>query len=161
MGEFVVVVSVEVCVLQVGIDLGMMLIDIVEMYVDGQFECVVGKVIVGCCEQVYLVSKVLLYNVSECGIIVVCEVSFKCLGIDYLDFYLLYWCGLYLLLVIIVGMEILVVQGKICGWGVSNFDIDDMDELVVVFGGEQVLCNQVLYNFLCWGIEYDLLLQVE
>lgn len=77
--------------LYVGFELGMMLVDIVEMYVDGGVEEVVGEVLVGCCDEVFVVSKVLLFYVFCFGMIVVCECSLKCLGIDWIDFYLLYW----------------------------------------------------------------------
>ena len=161
MGESAAAASAEVRALQAGIDLGMTLIDTAEMYADGQSERVVGKAIAGRREQVYLVSKVLPHNTSERGTIAACEGSLKRLGTDHLDLYLLHWRGSHPLAATIAGMETLMAQGKIGGWGVSNLDTDDMDELADTPGGEQVLCNQVLYNLSRRGIEYDLLPQAE
>ncbi|QBP73781.1 aldo/keto reductase [Herbaspirillum huttiense] len=161
MGESAAAASTEVRALQAGIDLGMTLIDTAEMYADGQSERVVGKAIAGRREQVYLVSKVLPHNASERGTIAACEASLKRLGTDHLDLYLLHWRGSHPLSATIAGMETLMAQGKIRGWGVSNLDTDDMDELADAPGGEQVLCNQVLYNLSRRGIEFDLLPQAE
>lgn len=143
----------EVVVLCEGIELGMMLIDIVEMYVEGGVEDVVGVVIVGCCEEVFLVSKVYLYNVSCKGLLVVCECSLCWFGCEIIDFYLLYWQGWYLLEEIIEVFEWLCDQGKILCWGVFNFDLGDMYEL----DGSVCVVNQVMYNLEECGIEYDLL----
>ena len=159
MGESAAAAGAEVRALQAGIDLGMTLIDTAEMYADGQSERIVGRALAGRREQVYLVSKVLPHNASERGTIATCEASLKRLGTDHLDLYLLHWRGSHPLAATIAGMETLMAQGKIGGWGVSNLDTDDMDELAEAPGGEQVLCNQVLYNLSRRGIEYDLLPQ--
>lgn len=159
MGESSAAASAEVRALQAGIDLGMTLIDTAEMYADGQSERIVARAIAGRREQVYLVSKVLPHNASERGTIAACEASLKRLGTDHLDLYLLHWRGSHRLAATIAGMQTLMAQGKIRGWGVSNFDTDDMDELIAQPGGDQVLCNQVLYNLSRRGIEYDLLPQ--
>ena len=159
MGESAAAAGAEVRALQAGIYLGMTLIDTAEMYADGQSERIVGRALAGRREQVYLVSKVLPHNASERGTIATCEASLKRLGTDHLDLYLLHWRGSHPLAATIAGMETLMAQGKIGGWGVSNLDTDDMDELAEAPGGEQVLCNQVLYNLSRRGIEYDLLPQ--
>ena len=159
MGESAAAAGAEVRALQAGIYLGMTLIDTAEMYADGQSERIVGRALAGRREQVYLVSKVLPHNASERGTIATCEASLKRLGTDHRDLYLLHWRGSHPLAATIAGMETLMAQGKIGGWGVSNLDTDDMDELAEAPGGEQVLCNQVLYNLSRRGIEYDLLPQ--
>ncbi|BEV13473.1 hypothetical protein HBDW_02610 [Herbaspirillum sp. DW155] len=107
----------------------------------------------------YLVSKVLPHNASERGTIAACEASLKRLGTDHLDLYLLHWRGPHPLSATIAGMQTLMAQGKIRGWGVSNLDTDDIDELMQEPGGDQYLCNQVLYNLSRRGIEHDLLPQ--
>jgi diketogulonate reductase-like aldo/keto reductase len=55
------------------------------------------------------------------------------------------------------AFEDLSRQGKIRSWGVSNFDVDDMEELTGLAGGDDCLTNQVLYNLSRRGIEWDLL----
>ena len=159
MGDSAAAASAEVRALQTGIDLGMTLIDTAEMYADGQSERIVGQAIAGRREQVYLVSKVLPHNASERGTIAACEASLKRLGTDHLDLYLLHWRGSHPLSATIAGMQRLMAQGKIKGWGVSNLDTDDIGELLAEPGGDQYLCNQVLYNLSRRGIEHDLLPQ--
>lgn len=107
MGEWLVWCVDEIVVLCEGVEFGMMLVDIVEMYGDGVIEEFVGDVFVGLCDDVFFVSKVYLYYVSWCGVVVVCDVSFKCLCIDCVDLYLLYWCGLVLFEEIVVGFDVL------------------------------------------------------
>ena len=147
----------EVRALQLGVELGMTLIDTAEMYADGGAEKIVGKAIVGRRTGVFLVSKVLPSNASRRGTVAACEASLRRLGTDYLDLYLLHWRGSYPLAETIQAMNTLVEQGKIRLWGVSNLDLDDMAELTEQATGGSVQTNQLLYNLSRRGIEYDLL----
>jgi diketogulonate reductase-like aldo/keto reductase len=149
----------EVAALRLGIDLGMTLIDTAEMYADGGSEEVVREAIGGRRDEVFLVSKVLPSNASRPGVIRACEQSLKRLGTDRLDLYLLHWRGGVPLAETVDAFETLKDQGKILGWGVSNFDTDDIEELASVPGGEFVQTNQVLYNLSSRGIDYELLPQ--
>lgn len=147
----------EVHALQTGIDLGMTLIDTAEMYADGGSEIVVGEAIKGRRDAVFLVSKVLPSNASRKGTLTACEASLKRLGTDRIDLYLLHWRGRYPLAETVAAFDQLKADGKIGAWGVSNFDVDDMEELLSVPGGGNVAANQVLYNLARRGIEFDLL----
>jgi diketogulonate reductase-like aldo/keto reductase len=147
----------EIAALRRGIDCGMTMIDTAEMYGSGRSENLVGEAIEGQREQVYLVSKVLPSNASLEGTVRACEASLKRLRTDVLDLYLLHWRGRYPLHETIRGFERLLEQGKIRAWGVSNFDVDDMEELFTTPGGTACAANQVLYNPEHRGIEYDLL----
>lgn len=147
----------EVTALRRGIELGMTLIDTAEMYGDGGAELVVAEAIRGRRDEVQLVSKVLPYNASRSGTIAACERSLKRLGTDHIELYLLHWRGRYALAETVEAFETLQRSGAIGAWGVSNFDVDDMEELVAVPGGEACATNQVLYNLAARGIEYDLL----
>ena len=146
----------EVAALRLGLDLGMTLIDTAEMYADGGAEEVTGEAIKGRRDEVFLVSKVLPSHGSRTATIAACEASLKRLGTDRLDLYLLHWRGNYALEDTLTGFEALQKAGKIRHWGVSNFDVDDLEELLAV-GGKDVAANQVLYNLGRRGIEYDLL----
>jgi diketogulonate reductase-like aldo/keto reductase len=147
----------EVAALRLGIDLGMTLIDTAEMYADGESEEVVREAIGGRRDEVFLVSKVLPSNASRAGVARACEQSLKRLGTDHIELYLLHWRGGVPLAETVAAFETLKSQGKILGWGASNFDMDDMEELASVPGGEFVQTNQVLYNLSSRGIDYDLL----
>ncbi|MBB5392721.1 MULTISPECIES: aldo/keto reductase [unclassified Herbaspirillum] len=159
MGESAAHAAAEVKALQAGLELGMTLIDTAEMYADGGAEKIVGRAIAGRRDQVYLVSKVLPQNASRRGTIAACEASLKRLGTDRIDLYLLHWRGSHPLSATVEAMQALAAQGKIGGWGVSNLDTDDIDELLEEENGNQCLTNQVLYNLSRRGIEYDLLPQ--
>src|ERR1700753_2441334 len=119
----------EVAALQLGLDLGMTLIDTAEMYGDGGAEQVVGEAIRGRRDEVYLVSKVLPENASRSGTMAACEHSLKRLGTDRIDLYLLHWRGSHPIEATLHAFQDLIKQGKIRSWGVSNFDLDDMEEL--------------------------------
>ena len=147
----------EIASLQLGIDLGMTLIDTAEMYGDGAAEELVGDAIAGRREEVFLVSKVLPNNATRRGTIAACERSLARLKTDWLDLYLLHWRGGTPLAETLAALEELVRTGKIRHWGVSNFDGGDMKELVRLRGGSSAATNQVLYNLTRRGIEYDLL----
>lgn len=147
----------EVKTLQLGIELGMTLIDTAEMYGNGGAERVVGEAIKNRREEVFLVSKVYPYHSGLNKITTACENSLKRLGTDYLDLYLLHWRGNVPLSEVIEGMEKLKKEGKIRRWGVSNFDVDDSKELFDLPNGRNCVTNQVLYHLGSRGIEFDLL----
>jgi diketogulonate reductase-like aldo/keto reductase len=146
----------EVAALKLGIDLGMTLIDTAEMYASGGAEEVTREAIAGRRSEVFLVSKVLPSNASRAGVIRSCEASLRRLGTDRMDLYLLHWRGGVPLVDTVEAFQALKRAGKIRYWGVSNFDIDDMEELLGVDGGGAVQTNQILYNLSSRGIEYDL-----
>jgi diketogulonate reductase-like aldo/keto reductase len=147
----------EIDALQAGLDLGMSLIDTAEMYGDGAAEDVVGKALAGRRDSSFVVSKVYPHNASRAGAIAACERSLRRLGTDRIDLYLLHWRGQFALAETVAAFEELTRAGKIRHWGVSNFDVADMDELQATPGGAAVSTNQVLYNLSRRGIEYDLL----
>lgn len=138
--------------LQVGLDRGMTHIDTAEMY--GDAEPVVAEAIAGRRDAVFLVSKVLPSNASRKGTITACERSLKRLKTDRLDSYLLHWRGSYALDDTVAAFEQLKQDGKIASWGVSNFDTDDLDELLAVAGEGAIACNQVLYHLRERAIEH-------
>ncbi|MBY3049582.1 aldo/keto reductase [Rhizobium laguerreae] len=157
MGEDAGHAKAEIESLRAGIDLGMTLIDTAEMYGDGGAEEIVGQAIRGRRDEVFIVSKVYPWNASPTGTIEACERSLERLGTDRIDLYLLHWRGDHLLAETVAAFEMLKASGKIGAWGVSNFDTDDMDELLGVPDGANVAANQVLYNLSRRGIEFDLL----
>lgn len=157
MGEKASEFRSEVSALQLGIDLGMTLIDTAEMYADGGAERVVGEAIAGRRDQVYLVSKVYPQNAGGDKAIKACEQSLQRLDTDTLDLYLLHWRGSFRLEETVRAMESLQQAGKIRHWGVSNLDTADMEELWHVSGGEACMTDQVLYHAASRGVEYDLL----
>lgn len=157
MGESRTMLRQEADSLRVGMDLGMTLIDTAEMYGDGGAETVVGEAIQGRRAETFLVSKVLPSNASQTGTIAACEASLKRLGTDHIDLYLLHWRGGHPLAETVGAFERLKAQGKIGAWGVSNFDEDDMQELLSVAEPARPAANQVLYNLARRGIEFDLL----
>jgi diketogulonate reductase-like aldo/keto reductase len=141
-----------VAALRRGIDLGMTHIDTAEMY--GDAELVIAEAITDRRDQTYLVSKVLPSNASRRGTIAACEKSLTRLKTDRLDCYLLHWRGNVPLSETVAAFEQLVSAGKIRSWGVSNFDADDLDELLEVAGGGKIACNQVLYHLQERAIEH-------
>ncbi|EID42998.1 aldo/keto reductase [Parageobacillus thermoglucosidasius] len=147
----------EIKALQLGIELGMKVIDTAEMYGNGASERLVGEAIKGRRDDVFLVSKVYPHNAGLDKISTACENSLKRLGTDYLDLYLLHWRGRIPLEETIEGMERLRKEGKILRWGVSNFDTDDMEELWNTTNGSNCATNQVLYHLGSRGIDFDLL----
>jgi diketogulonate reductase-like aldo/keto reductase len=127
------------------------------MYGEGGAEEVVGEAIAGRREEVFLVSKVYPHNASRRGAVEACERSLRRLGTDYLDVYLLHWRGGVPLAETLEAFQALREAGKIRDYGVSNFDLDDMEETRDLPGGEAIVTNQVLYNLTNRGIEWDLL----
>ncbi len=156
MGESSSARKEEIAALQHGIDLGMTLIDTAEMYASGGAEKVTGEAIAGRRDKIFLVSKVLPGNASRKGTVAALERSLQRLKTDYLDLYLLHWRGGYPLSETFEAMEQLVDAGKIRAYGVSNFDLDDMEEAAQYDNGN-ICVNQVLYNLASRGIEWDLL----
>lgn len=147
----------EIAALQAGIDAGMTLIDTAEMYGEGRSEELIGEAIRGRRDEVFLVSKVYPHHAGGKKLVQSCEQSLKRLGTDHLDLYLLHWRGRIPLQETVEGMQRLIEDGKIRRWGVSNLDVDDMNELMRIKGAEQCAVNQVLYHLGSRGIEYDLL----
>ena len=147
----------EVAALRLGLDLGLTLIDTAEMYADGEAEVLVGEAIEGRRAEVFLVSKVLPENAGRDDVILACERSLRRLGTDYLDLYLLHWRGNIPLDETVDGFEALINAGKIRSWGVSNFDVLDMQELYNRYRRVEVATDQVLYNLMRRGIELDLM----
>ncbi len=143
----------EVAALREGIERGLRLIDTAEMYGEGGAEEVVGEAMAGKRDQVLLVSKVYPHNASRQGVAAACERSLRRLGTKCIDLYLLHWRGRYPLEETVEAFERLREQGKIGRWGVSNFDVDDLEEL----DNPDCATNQVLYNPVERGIEFDLL----
>jgi diketogulonate reductase-like aldo/keto reductase len=141
-----------VAALRHGIDLGMTHIDTAEMY--GEAEPVIAEAIIDRRDEVFLVSKVLPSNASRRGTIAACERSLSRLKTDRLDCYLLHWRGSHPLADTVAAFEELVRAGKIRSWGVSNFDVDDLEELKAVSGQGNIACNQVLYHLQERAIEH-------
>jgi diketogulonate reductase-like aldo/keto reductase len=147
----------EVAALRLGLELGMSLIDTAEMYASGTAEEIVGEAFAGRRGDVFIVSKVLPENATRRGTITACERSLKRLNTDRIDLYLLHWRGRPPLAQTLEAFATLISDGKICAWGVSNFDADDMQELWGLKDGCAVATNQVLYNLTRRGIEFDLI----
>ncbi|WP_127169630.1 aldo/keto reductase [Xanthomonas sp. BRIP62415] len=146
----------EIDALQTGQQLGMRLIDTAEMYGNGRSEQLIGQAM-DSVQRPYLVSKVLPSNASARGIARACEASLQRLGVRTLDLYLLHWHGGSDLHEVVDAFEALRDAGKIRDWGVSNFDVDDLQDLWRIDGGQHCLVNQVLYHAGSRGIEFDLL----
>jgi diketogulonate reductase-like aldo/keto reductase len=146
----------EIAALRLGLDLGMTLIDTAEMYGNGATEELVGEAIVNRRDEVFLVSKVLPHNASAKGTVAACEASLRRLRTDRIDLYLLHWPGAIPVERTLQGFEALIKAGKVRYWGVSNFDVDDLEELDSLTGGSAVATNQVLYNLTRRAIEWDL-----
>jgi diketogulonate reductase-like aldo/keto reductase len=146
-----------VATLRRGLDLGMTHIDTAEMYGSGAAEEVVGAAIEGRRDEVFLVSKVLPGNASRRGTIAACERSLARLRTDRLDCYLLHWRGEHPLEETIAAFQQLEGDGKIRSWGVSNFNVSDLEEARAIAGKRGPVCNQVLYHLRQRGIEHGVL----
>jgi diketogulonate reductase-like aldo/keto reductase len=143
-----------VATLRQGLDLGMTHIDTAEMYGSGAAEKIVGEAINGRRDEVFLVSKVLPDNASRRGTVAACENSLARLGTDRLDCYLLHWRGSHPLADTVAAFEQLKREGKILSWGVSNFDVPDLDEVRAIAGEQHPACDQVLYHLRERAIEH-------
>ncbi|WP_027171320.1 aldo/keto reductase [Methylobacterium sp. 10] len=144
-----------VAALRQGLDLGMSHIDTAEMY--GEAELVVAEAIAGRRDEVFLVSKVLPNHASARSVVTACERSLARLKTDRLDSYLLHWRGGTPLEETIGAFEELVRQGKLLSWGVSNFDVPDLEEALAIAGKGRIACNQVLYHLRQRAIEHAVL----
>jgi diketogulonate reductase-like aldo/keto reductase len=147
--------AAAIAALRLGLDLGMTHIDTAEMY--GDAEKIVGQAVAGRRDEVFLVSKVLPQNASLSGTLAACERSLARLQTEWLDCYLLHWRGAHPLEDTIEAFEQLQSQGKILSWGVSNFDVPDLEEVWEIVGDDHVACNQVLYNLQERAIEHAVL----
>jgi diketogulonate reductase-like aldo/keto reductase len=137
-----------------GIDLGMTHIDTAEMYGSGHAERLIAKAMEGRRNEIFLVSKVLPSNASRKGVIQACEASLARLRTDRLDCYLLHWRGSYPLGETVAAFDQLIRTGKILSWGVSNFDVDDLEEVYRLASSFPPACNQVLYHLEERAIEH-------
>ena len=143
--------------LRTGLDLGLNLIDTAEMYGSGRSEELVAQIVAGKRDKVYLVSKVLPQNAGRDDTIAACEESLRRLKTDYLDMYLLHWRGSVPLEETLEAFTTLRDRGSIRYYGVSNFDVDDLEEARAREGGDDVATNQVQYNLEQRGVEWALL----
>jgi diketogulonate reductase-like aldo/keto reductase len=146
-----------VAALRRGLDLGLTHIDTAEMYGAGASETLIAKAIAGRRDEVFLVSKVLPSHASTRGVPAACEKSLARLRTDRLDCYLLHWRGGHSLEETIAAFQTLVRAGKILSWGVSNFDVADLDEVAAIAGPGHPACNQVLYHLQERAIEHAVL----
>jgi diketogulonate reductase-like aldo/keto reductase len=144
-----------IAALQEGLDLGMTHIDTAEMY--GDAEELIAEAIAGRRDEVFLVSKVLPENASRAGTAAACERSLARLRTDRLDCYLLHWRGEHPLEETVAAFERLELDGKILAWGVSNFDVPDLEELAKLAAPGRPACNQVLYHLRERAIEHAVL----
>jgi diketogulonate reductase-like aldo/keto reductase len=143
------------------LDLGITLIDTAEMYGEGGAEEVIAEATKGRRDGLFIVSKVYPHNASRAGVVAACERSLKRLKTDRIDLYLLHWRGSHPLADTVAGFEKLKAAGKIRHWGVSNFDVDDMEELRDVPNGDRCVSNQVLYHLGSRGVDHDLVADCE
>ncbi len=149
--------SMAVAALERGLDAGMTHVDTAELYGSGRVEEIVAEAISGRRDEVYLVSKVLPQNATRGGTIRACERSLRRLRTDRLDLYLLHWPGSYPLEDTLAAFEELRQSGKICAWGLSNFDVDELKEAVRLVGPGRIACNQVLYHLRERAVEHAVL----
>jgi len=157
MGESERAHTEEVAALKLGIELGMTLIDTAEMYGDGRAETVVADAVAGQRDKIFIVTKAYPHNATRTRLPQACERSLKRLRTDVVDLYLVHWREKRTQLgETVEAFEKLRTQGKIRYWGVSNFDLSDMNELLAVKNGGNCATNQVLYNLEQRGIEFDL-----
>ena len=156
-GDSLRTADAEQAALSRGLDLGLSLIDTAELYGNGASERLVGEVIAGRRDEVFLVSKVRPENAGEMSMMLACERSLERLGVDRLDLYLLHWESRHPMDEIIAGFEELVDEGLIARWGVSNLDIRAMTIMEGIDGAEHCQTNQLLYHLGSRGVEFDLL----
>jgi len=163
MGESRARRALEVDALLLALDLGYRVLDTAEMYGDGGAEEVVGEAVSVALrdglarEQLFVISKVYPHNASMAGVVAACERSRQRLKLETIDLYLLHWRGGEPLAATIAGFAELQRRGWIRRWGVSNFDVSDMQELFDLKGGNACSANQVYYSLGTRNIEFDLL----
>ncbi len=156
MGESRRAFDEEVAALKLGLDLGLTLIDTAELYAEGGAEEVVAEAIEGRRDGCFIVSKVKPENSTRAATIAACERSLRRLKTDRIDLYLLHWRGRPRLEETLAGFQALLDQGAIRYYGVSNFDVEDLEELFALQGGGACASNQVVYNLRRRGIEFGL-----
>ncbi|MEP7302722.1 MAG: aldo/keto reductase [Caldimonas sp.] len=154
----------EVAAVRAAIEMGYRVVDTAEMYGEGGAEQVVGSALAECLragtvdrDELFIVSKVYPHNASAAGTVAACERSRKRLGLDRIDGYLLHWRGTVPLAETVAAFEALRARGAIRHWGVSNFDLDDMEELLAVDGGRHCATNQIYYSLSARGPAFALL----
>lgn len=163
LGEDKARMAAEVRMLRLAVDIGYRVFDTAEMYADGGAERVLGQALDQAVqagvsrEELFVVSKALPQNASADALEAACERSLQRLQLERIDLYLLHWRGGVSLKQTVDGFEALQRRGWIRHWGVSNFDLDDMQELADVPGGAACSTNQVYYSLSERGIEFDLL----
>ncbi len=146
-----------IAALEAGLDAGLCHVDTAEAYGNGRVEELVGRALLGRRDDVFLVSKVLPANASREGTLRSCEGSLRRLGTDRLDCYLLHWPGPHPLADTIAAFEELVQAGKIRSWGLSNFDVADLEAARALAGPRRIACNQVLYHLKARDMEAEVL----
>ena len=163
MGESAARRKREVAAVRAAIDMGWRVIDTAEMYGEGGAESVVGEALADALrvgvvarDELFVVSKVYPHNAGARAAVPACERSLQRLGLDHLDCYLLHWRGDVPLEETIDVFERLRDRGRIRAWGVSNFDVADMEELVAVPGGDRCATNQVYFSLSARGPGFDL-----
>ena len=148
----------EIAAIRAGLDAGLSVIDTAEMYGNGRSEELVGEAIKPYQRaKIFLISKVLPQNASRSKMRQSLQNSLQRLQTDYLDLYLYHWRGMVPLSETVSELQALQNEGLIRSWGVSNFDIDDMQELWQLPEGQNCVVNEDLYNLETRGIEYSLL----
>jgi diketogulonate reductase-like aldo/keto reductase len=158
MGETAAAREREIGALQLALDAGVRVVDTAEMYADGGAERIVGAALRGGRrDQAFVVTKVLPSNASRHGVMAACERSLARLGIERIDLYLLHWRGATPLAQTVEAFERLIGQGKIARWGVSNFDLPDMQEVMGLPAAPHCSADQVYYSAARRGVEFDLL----
>ncbi|WP_412053163.1 aldo/keto reductase [Lactiplantibacillus plantarum] len=158
MGDNAATRSQEIKAIQAGIDAGARVIDTAEMYGAGRSEALVGEAISNLNrDDLFIIDKVLPTNASKSRLENSLDKSLKLVGTDYFDLYLYHWRGAVPLSETVETLQAMQQKGKIKRWGVSNFDLPDMQELLDLPGGDQVAANEDLYNIGSRGVEYQLL----
>jgi diketogulonate reductase-like aldo/keto reductase len=163
MGESRAAHQAELAALRLALDIGYRLFDTAEMYGEGGAESLLGEALAAALggtlvrEQLFVVSKVYPHHASAEGVAAACERSLRRLRLEHIDLYLLHWRGAVPLRDTVQGLEQLRARGLIRHWGVSNFDLADMQELVQLPGGAACSSNQVWYSLSRRGVEFDLL----
>ena len=163
MGEHRRTQAAELAALREALDIGYRAFDTAEMYGEGGAETLLGQALAAALrgplqrEQLCVISQVYPHNASTQGVVAACERSLKRLQLEHLDLYLLHWRGSIPLAQTIEGFERLRARGLIRHWGVSNFDLDDLQELAALAQGAACAANQVWYSLTKRGVEFDVL----
>src|SRR5690606_25083853 len=135
-----------VAALRQGLDLGLSHIDTAEMYGSGAAEALAGEAIRGRRDEVFLVSKVLPSNARRPAAVQACVHPLRALGRDVLDAYLRHWRGSVPVQVPIRAVDDVTAAGTIRAYGVSNFDVEGLEEAWAILGRGKLVCKQVLYQ---------------